>query len=80
MTDAKMSVTALAAITGVLSVNKPNSSHSNVPKVNSEYIYNDMPDVSRVLMVLIAWGKKELVVHNAANKPVMVIKFIVFLM
>jgi hypothetical protein len=69
----KTSVTALAAIMGILNVNKPNRSHKNVPKANREYMGNDKEEVSFVLIVLIAWGKKEIVVLTAAHKPMIVI-------
>lgn len=62
---------ALATITGMPWLNMPYISHKTVPNVNSEYINSDMPDVSLVLMVLMAWGKKEMEVQSAATKPMM---------
>jgi len=51
----------------------PNVNHNNVPNVNNEYIDNEMPFVSFVLMVCSACGKKESVVQNAAINPTMVV-------
>ena len=65
-----MVVIALATATGILGLNMPYISHKTVPRVNNEYIYNEMPEVSLVLMVLIACGKNEKVVPNAAIKPI----------
>jgi hypothetical protein len=76
MIAAKTSVTALAAVTGILLLNKPNKNHNKVPNVKSEYIDNEMPDVSLVRMVLTACGKKETVVQNAAINPVIVMSSI----
>lgn len=72
----KTRVTALAATIGMLWVNRPNKSQSRVPKVKSEYINKDIPEVSFVCMVLMAWGKKEMVVHIAAPDPNSMVKFI----
>jgi len=38
-----------------------------VPAVNRAYIYSDMPEVSLVWIVLMACGRKETVVPNAAK-------------
>lgn len=65
-------------VTGILLVNIPNKSHSKVPAAKSVYIDNEMLLVSFVRMVLIACGKKEVVVKAAAKKPVSVIKFIFY--
>jgi hypothetical protein len=69
------SVTALADMTGILAENKPNKSHSKVPKAKSEYIGKERPDTSFVFIVLTACGKKERVVQTAAAKPKKVILF-----
>jgi hypothetical protein len=45
-----------------------------VPKAKRKYMGNDMPEVSFVLIVLTACGKKDMVVQNAAIKPTKVIK------
>jgi hypothetical protein len=37
--------------------------------VNTAYMDNEIPEVSFVLMVLMAWGKKDMVVEKAAMKP-----------
>ena len=59
----------LATITGVLLVNIPYNNHKIQPVVNSKYIDKEIPEVSLVLMVFIACGKKEAVVPNAAVNP-----------
>ena len=46
-----------------------------VPKAKREYIASDIPEVSFVLIVLIAWGMKEAVVQAAAASPIIVMKF-----
>lgn len=61
----------MATITGMPLLNIPYVSHKTVPKVNNEYMNSDMPEVSLVLMVLIACGKKEIEVQSAATKPIM---------
>ena len=71
----KTSVTALAAMIGILDENKPNKNHSNVPKAKRAYIGRDKAEVSFVLIVLTACGKKEAVVLIAATKPKIVILF-----
>jgi len=38
--------------------------------VNTAYIDSEIPDVSFVLMVLMACGKKDMVVEKAAVKPI----------
>jgi hypothetical protein len=48
MITAKIKVTALADITGTLPENMPNNSHNKVPNAKSEYIDNEMPEVSFV--------------------------------
>ena len=73
---AKIKVTKLAAVTGILLLNAPKTNHKNVPNVNNPYMESEMPDVSFVRMVLIACGKKESVVQNAATSPIIVIVFI----
>lgn len=74
---AKRNVTALATVTGILLVSRPNDNQSKVPTVNSQYIDKEMPEVSLVRMVLTACGIKEAVVQMAAAKPIMVIQLIV---
>ena len=61
---------ALAMATGRLGANIPYSNHNTVPVVNKLYMYNEIPEVSLVLIVFIACGKKEMVVPNAAIKPI----------
>jgi len=53
-------------------VKMPYNNHIRVPNVNSEYIARDILAVSFVCMVLIAWGRNEMVVQNAATNPIMV--------
>lgn len=72
----KTNVTALAATIGMLWVNKPNKSHNSVPKAKREYMNKDIPEVSFVCIVLMAWGKKEIVVQTAAASPNSIAKFI----
>jgi hypothetical protein len=62
---------ALAIVTGKLWLMRPYISHNKVPKVNRAYMYKDIPEVSLVCMVLMAWGKNETVVPKAADKPIM---------
>ena len=78
MIVANSSVTALAIATGMLLLNNPNKNHSNVPNVKSEYIDNDIPLVSLVRMVLIACGRNDAVVENAAAKPITVMGSIIY--
>ena len=59
----------LATLTGRLLLNKPYNNHNRVPSVNTVYMDREMPLVSLVLMVLMAWGRKEMVVQNAAARP-----------
>ena len=70
---AKTKVTALASVTGKLSLKMPNSSHNKVPVANREYMDNEIPFVSFVRMVLMACGRKEMVVQQAATKPTSVV-------
>jgi hypothetical protein len=70
-------VTALAAATGMLLESNPNTNQAKVPNAKSEYINNEMPDVSFVRMVFNACGRKEIVVKKAAIKPIIVIIFII---
>ena len=77
---AKSSVTALAIITGILLLKSPKRNQSKVPNAKREYINNEMPLVSFVRMVLIAWGKKDAVVNMAAAKPKMVMESIYIVM
>ncbi len=67
---------ALAMVTGKLGLIMPYISHKRVPVVKSAYMDSEMPDVFFVLIVSIACGKKETVVPQAANKPMMVTMFI----
>jgi hypothetical protein len=69
-------VTALATATGILLLSIPNTSQQKVPNAKREYINNDMPEVSFVRMVFNACGRKEIVVKNAAVKPITVTVFI----
>jgi hypothetical protein len=64
---AKRNVIAFATATGKLPLMIPYISHNKVPIVKKAYINNDIPDVSFVRIVLIACGKKEMVVPNAAK-------------
>ena len=80
MITANTSVIALAAITGILLLNNPKSSHSTVPRAKSEYIKSDMPLVFLVRMVFTACGRNEAVVKAAAAKPVIVIAVIIFIL
>jgi len=66
---AKTRVMALAIATGRLPLRMPYMSQQRVPAVNKPYIASDIPDVFLVWMVLMAWGKKEMVVPQAARYP-----------
>ena len=59
MIAAKTKVTALAMVTGMLLLNMPNSSHSNVPVVNRVYMDKEMLAVSfeRMLFYYL-WQKR----------------------
>ena len=70
----------MAIITGILSLKMPKIIHNSVPAVNNKYMYRDMPEVSFVRMVLIACGKKEVVVQKAAAKPMIVIQSMLFIL
>lgn len=69
MITAKTKVIAFATITGMFAVNNPYKSHNKVPVVNKEYIDKEIPEVSFVLIVCKACGKKDMVVQNAAANP-----------
>ena len=77
MMAAKMNVTEFATVTGMLPLSKPYNNQNNVPLVNNAYMYSEMPEVSFVFMVLIACGRKETVVQNAAISPRMVMPVVV---
>lgn len=64
---------ALAIVMGILSVSMPYTSHIKVPKVKNPYIIADIPEVSLVLMVFMAWGKKDIVVQHAATMAILMI-------
>ena len=66
----------LAKLIGIFNERNPKITHTKVPNENKEYIGNDIPEVSLVCIVLMACGIKDAVVHAAATKPIMVIKFI----
>ena len=68
---------ALATVTGLLFEKMPKVSHSTLPAENKIYIESEIPEVSFVLIVFIACGRKETVVQNAARKPVADIQFII---
>jgi hypothetical protein len=76
MVVANISVIAFATATGRLGSITPYISHNNVPIVNRIYIGREIPDVSLVSMVLMACGKNEAVVPNAARYPMMATKFV----
>ena len=76
--NANTKVTAFAIRTGILLLNNPNKNHNKVPNVKSEYINNEIPEVSFVRIVLIACGKKDVVVNMAAANPTNVILCIAF--
>jgi hypothetical protein len=64
----------LASATGKLGSIIPYISHNEVPVVNTAYMDNEIPEVSLVRIVLIACGKNEIDVLNAASKPIISIK------
>ena len=72
-------VIALAITIGVLLVKMPKTNHNNVPMAKSKYIDKEMPLVSLVRMVLIACGRKDVVVQKAAINPSTVIQFFSFI-
>ena len=80
MITAKISVIALATVTGILLLNNPKSSHSKVPSAKREYIKREMPPVFLVRMVFTACGRNDAVVKTAAEKPVIVIAVIIFIL
>ena len=73
---AKIRVTKLAAVTGILKLSIPNTSHNSVPSVNNPYMEREIPEVSFVRIVLSACGRKERVVQKAAISPMMVMMVI----
>ena len=77
MITANTSVTALATITGILLLNRPNKNQPSGPAAKSEYINNEMPAVFFVRMVFKACGRNDAEVKNAAIKPITVIMFII---
>ncbi len=74
---AKTRVIPLAVNMGILLLNNPNRNHSIVPKAKREYINSDMPPVSFVRMVFMAWGRKDTVVKAAAANPKIVMVFMI---
>lgn len=76
MITAKINVIPFAISTGKLSEANPYENQSNVPNAKSEYMDNEIAEVSFVLIVFIACGRNDVVVQNAADKPSSVIKFI----
>lgn len=77
MMEAKIRVMPLARLTGRLEENIPKSNQSKVPNAKREYMAREIPEVSFVLMVLMAWGIKEAVVQAAAASPRMVTVFMI---
>lgn len=69
----------LATEMGILLLIRPYKSHKKVPNVKTEYIDNEIPDTSLVLMVFMAWGIKEMVVKQAAARPSRVIRLILII-
>jgi hypothetical protein len=63
-------VTQFATIITGSSRSKPYASHNTTPALNAMYINSDNELVSRVRTTLIACGKKELVVKQAAAYPI----------
>ncbi len=79
MIKASTAVMAFAISTGRSLENNPYRNQRIVPVVKMIYMYNEMPEVSFVLIVLIACGKKEIVVQNAAANPAIEIQFIIMI-
>jgi hypothetical protein len=75
MMEANISVIPLARLTGIFEEKIPYRSHIRVPNAKREYIARDIPEVSFVLIVLMACGMNEAVVHAAATSPIIVVKF-----
>jgi hypothetical protein len=73
---AKIKVMPLAMIIGISLLKIPYINHRKVPVVKIAYMESEMPEVFFVLMVFTAWGKKEIVVQNAAARPSRVTNFI----
>jgi hypothetical protein len=73
---ANNNVIALSIATGKLPLITPYISQKSVPKVKRPYIDNEMPDVFFDWIVLIACGKKDTVVPNAAKYPIIAVTFI----
>ena len=63
----------MAKYAGTLPLINPKLNHKNVPIVNNKYIDNEMPLVFFVCMVFMACGRKERVVQNTTNKPVIMV-------
>jgi len=69
MTSAKARVMPFAATIEACPFLKPYAHHSIKPKINAIYIIRDMPDASRVFIMLITCGINEAVVKNPATSP-----------
>jgi len=67
---AKTNVIKFAHITAALFMSTPYTNHISSPVTNMRYIVREIPLVSCVLITLIAWGKKESVVRQAAKYPI----------
>jgi hypothetical protein len=75
---ANIRVIAFAIATGKLPLMMPYISHKSVPAVKREYIPKEIPEVFFVWMVLMACGKKDMVVPKAAKYPIIAVVFINF--
>ena len=69
-------VMPFAQTIGISWLKMPYINHRKVPLVNTAYMEREIPVVFFVLMVFKAWGKKEMVVQNAAARPSRVTNFI----
>lgn len=67
---ANITVTALAAITGISFRSIPYISQSRMPLVNMLYMTSDIPLVSFVRTIFIICGSNEKVVQAAAARPI----------
>ena len=75
--SARTKVIEFASIIGKSIVSKPYTTHNKIPVVKITYINREISLVFFVFTVLITCGKKAMVVHAAASKPMIVIQCII---
>jgi hypothetical protein len=62
-------------VTGRLPESNPYINQKKVPVVKRKYMDRDMAEVSFVRMMRMACGRNEMVVQNAARRPIPVMMF-----